>query len=139
MRYILVILFMGLMLHASFVKENNHVIDKDNGLSWQDSEAVENPTMLYTEAVEYCEALKLDEQSDWRLPTLIELQTIVDLTRYEPALQRGFHFGLSKNYWTSTLYADDKDRAWQVDFKSGASQDSRHSYDNNVRCVRSVK
>jgi len=139
MRYILVILTMGLMLQAALVKENLHVLDKENALSWQDSEAVENPTMLYTEAVKYCEALTLDEQSDWRLPTLTELQMIVDLTRYEPALQRGFHFGLSKNYWSSTLYADDIDRAWQIDFKNGASQDSRHSYDYNVRCVRSVK
>ena len=139
MRFIMILGLLHLMLHAAFVKEGAVVKETESALFWQDSEAVESTSMLYAEAVTYCQALVIEEKEDWRLPTLIELQTLIDYNRYDPALQRGFHFGLSKVYWSVSPYANDKDRAWHIDFKSGVSDHSRHSYDYNVRCVRSVK
>ncbi len=123
-------------LMADFVKKGDVVHDSERKLMWQDNGAVESKEVLYGEAKAYCEKLSLAEHDDWRLPTVHELQSIVDLTRYEPAIQRGFHFVASESYWSSTLYADDKDRAWNVDFKSGSTQNSRHSYAFYVRCVR---
>ena len=123
-------------LMADFVKKGDVVHDSERKLMWQDNGAVESKEVLYGEAKTYCKKLSLAEHDDWRLPTVHELQSIVDLTRYEPAIQRGFHFVASESYWSSTLYADDKDRAWNVDFKSGSTQNSRHSYDFYVRCVR---
>ncbi len=123
-------------LMADFVKKGDVVHDSERKLMWQDNGAVESKEVHYGEAKAYCEKLSLAEHDDWRLPTVHELQSIVDLTRYEPAIQRGFHFVASESYWSSTLYADDKDRAWNVDFKSGSTQNSRHSYAFYVRCVR---
>ena len=132
--YLLILLYSG--VNADFVKSEESVKDAEHRLQWQDNRAVEENELLYNEAKAYCKALKLNQNEDWRLPTLLELQTIVDFTRYEPALQRGFHFGLSENYWSSTLYADDESRAWAVNFKNGATEHNRHSYDFYVRCVR---
>ncbi len=123
-------------LMADFVKKGDVVHDSERKLMWQDNGAVESNEVHNGEAKAYCEKLSLAEHDDWRLPTVHELQNIVDLTRYEPAIQRGFHFVASESYWSSTLYADDKDRAWNVDFKSGSTQNSRHSYAFYVRCVR---
>ncbi len=123
-------------LMADFVKKGDVVHDSERKLMWQDNGAVESKEVHYGEAKTYCKKLSLAEHDDWRLPTVHELQSIVDLTRYEPAIQRGFHFVASESYWSSTLYADDKDRAWNVDFKSGSTQNSRHSYAFYVRCVR---
>ena len=124
------------LLMASFVNLGDSVSDSVNNLQWQDNVAVEEKELRYTEAKSYCEALVLNRCDDWRLPTVYELQSTVDLTRYDPALQRGFHFGLSENYWSSTPYADEKDRAWFINFKSGSVEHSRHSYAFYTRCVR---
>lgn len=123
------------LLMASFVKSGEEVYDNVNHLVWQDDAAVEENELKYDEAKEYCADLVIGKKDNWRLPNVYELHSIVDLTRYKPALQWGFHFGLSKNYWSSTAYADDKDRAWFVNFKSGSVEHSRHSYDFYVRCV----
>jgi len=123
-------------LMADFVKKGDVVHDSERKLMWQDNAAVESREMLYGEAKSYCEKLSLAGHGDWRLPTVYELQSIVDLKRYDPAIQRGFHFTASENYWSSTLYADDKDRAWNVNFKSGSMEHNRHSYDFYVRCIR---
>ena len=121
---------------ASFVKSGEVVYDKANHLVWQDDVSVEEKELKYNEAKDYCAALVIEDKDNWRVPNIYELRSIVDFTRYKPALQRGFHFGLSENYWSSTPYADDKDRAWFVNFKSGSVEHSRHSYDFYVRCVR---
>lgn len=136
-RKILFLMILGVSaLMADFVKKGDVVHDSERKLMWQDNGAVESKEVHYGEAKTYCKKLSLAEHDDWRLPTVHELQSIVDLTRYEPAIQRGFHFVASESYWSSTLYADDKDRAWNVDFKSGSTQNSRHSYAFYVRCVR---
>jgi len=136
------IVWMGMfstLLMAEFIKVGETVEERGHHQLWQDNSAVEEKELLFEEAKKYCEGLRFEGHEDWRLPTLYELQRIVDLTRYDPALQRGFHFGLSKNYWSSTPYADDSSRAWEIDFKSGSTEHSRHSYDFYVRCVRDMK
>lgn len=137
---IVLLMLLGLTaLMADFVKKGDVVHDSERKLVWQDNSTVESREMLYGEAKSYCKDLSFAGDDDWRLPTVYELQSIVDLTRYDPAIQRGFHFTASESYWSSTLYADDKVRAWNVDFKSGSTQNSRHSYDYFVRCVRGGK
>jgi len=139
MRLLLVVTLLWSGLQAEFIKQGEVVKDTTHHLLWQDNGAVETEELLFREAYEYCQDLVLEKHDDWRLPTLLELQSIIDYRRYDPALKRGFHFGLSKNYWSSTLYADDKERAWDVNFKSGSSEHNRHSYDFYVRCVRGGK
>lgn len=137
---IVFLMMLGLTaLTADFVKEGDTVRDSKSRLVWQDNSAVESKEMLYAEANDYCKQLVLSKHDDWRLPTAQELQSIVDLTRYDPAIERGFHFSALDSYWSSTLYADDGDRAWDVDFKSGSTEHNRHSYAFFVRCVRGGK
>jgi len=136
----IILMMLGLtVLMADFVKKGETVHDSETKLVWQDNVAVEGKEMLFSEANSYCKKLSLAGAEDWRLPTVEELQGIVDLTRYDPALKRGFHFAASESYWSSTLYADDKDRAWDVNFKSGSTEHNRHSYVYYVRCVRGGK
>jgi len=136
MKIVLFVVLGFTFLLADLHRVENSVVESEHKLLWQDSVDVEKKELLYSEAKVYCAGLTLDKYDDWRLPTVYELESIVDLTQYDPALQRGFHFGLSENYWSSTLYADDKERAWFINFKSGSVEHSRHSYDFYVRCVR---
>ena len=123
-------------LMAEFIKKSDTVLDTKTKLVWQDNSDVAHKEMLYSEADTYCKALVLAGHNDWRLPSLIELRNIVDLTRYKPSISRVFEYTGEENHWSSTLYADDADRAWAVNFKSGGTSHNRQSYDYYVRCVR---
>ena len=124
------------LIQAEFVKKGNTVLDTKSKLVWQDDSAVESEEMLYSEANAYCKQLSLAGHKDWRLPTLRELRNIIDLKRYDPAINRTFEYTGEDSHWSSTLYAGDPVRAWAVDFKSGSTSHNRHSYDYYVRCVR---
>lgn len=56
----------------------------------------------------------------WRLPTIDELHSIVDRSRYSPAIDTDFFTVFSKsNYWSSTPCAWNKKLMWTVGFDSG--------------------
>jgi len=77
--------------------------------------------------------------ADWRLPTVAELRTLVNLGTTNPALDTVFFPYVRKGaYWTGSPLASDSDNAWYVDFYSGFSYagDSR-SKDHYARLVHS--
>jgi hypothetical protein len=58
--------------------------------------------------------------SDWRLPNVKELQSIVDYGRVSPAIDTTYFPNAQSNgYWSSTTYADSTDFAWFVNFNYG--------------------
>ena len=59
--------------------EDGTVTDNATGLMWQQSD--DGNTYDWEEAMSYCENLNLAGYSDWRLPNVKELQSIVDYTR----------------------------------------------------------
>ena len=78
------------------------VTDTVTGLTWQqDDDAV---VKTWEEALSYCEGLELPTgQTDWRLPNIKELRSIVDNTTHSPAINLTYfpstNFG---DYWSST-------------------------------------
>jgi len=72
-------------------------------------------------------------QSDWRLPTIEELLSVVDYTKIDPAAKiSGFH---SSRYWSSTKDSTKK-YAWYLHFSLGRSDYGIRGLSSNVRCVR---
>ncbi len=73
----------------------------------------------------------------WRLPTRAELESILDLSRHNPAIDTDRFPGTESDaYWTSTPYAPNKAAVWVVYF-NGGSVDGYHRYDD--ACVRAVR
>ncbi len=104
---------------------SNCVTDRMTGLMW-----VKNPDAVkrdWFQAVDYCE--NLDGSSgrggytDWRLPNVRELHSLVDFENYSPALPDPHPFVgiIDFCYWTSTSVATDTHRAWWVEFRRGSS------------------
>lgn len=115
------------------------VTDTVTGLMWQQI----GPTdaMNWRDALAYCEALEFAGHTDWRLPDVNELQSLVDYSRCGPSIDTdAFPETEPAFYRTATTIAGTFcDQAWVVDFNLGyvdlyfGSQKSALQY---VRAVR---
>ncbi|MFO1427562.1 MAG: DUF1566 domain-containing protein [Steroidobacteraceae bacterium] len=56
----------------------------------------------------------------WRLPNVVELESLVDISRSAPALPAGHPFiGAAASYWSSTTYYGDVGSAWVLRLADG--------------------
>ncbi len=118
------------------VTDYGTVIDHVAWLEWQREPFPESMTL--DEADKACRALQLGGHADWRLPTRIELLTLVDDTRYEPAIDtERFPDTPSTWFWTATPAArNPSEFAWIVDFYDGDSSYVLRDDSYRVRAVR---
>ncbi|WP_139786638.1 DUF1566 domain-containing protein, partial [Desulfamplus magnetovallimortis] len=118
------------------IKNDNIVEDTQKELEWQrEDDGVER---TWEVACQYCEDLVLDGHSDWRIPDVEELSSIVDYTRYNPSIPANiFNNVKTINYWSGSTRASNTDFAWLVHFYHGNVGYASKPYDKYVRCVRS--
>ena len=128
-----------LMLSSTLLFATSSKQDDKSGLVWQDNQAVAQNEMTQQESISYCQNLKLDSFEDWRLPTVKEFYTIVDLTKNRPALKNGFEVRNDERYWTATPFAKNPDKeVWRISMSYGEVEPYKKSRDYRVRCVRGV-
>ena len=115
--------------------KNGTVTDTDTGLMWQ--QATAPGTYTWDGAISYCVNLTLGGYSDWRLPTIQELISIVDYKKYHPAINADyFHDTKSSCYWTSAPDARSTGHARFVSFYYGDVNYGNKSSSYYVRAVR---
>ena len=126
------------MIGVSLSFASDILNDSKTGLVWQDDSAAKNTKMNWAEAKRYCSDLSLAGHDDWRLPTIKELQSIVDISKYNPAIKKGFkNVSTSDFYWSSSVCVSDTKDAWLVRFKVGSTLNHHDKTDERyVRCVR---
>jgi len=123
------------------------VTDNATGLMW-----VQNPssagigaTYNWASAIATCEALDYASHTDWRLPNIKELISIVDYGRYSGDTQsdiamadKTYFPGIQANYyWSSTIYTPNTGGAIAIHFGNGDSwAKDRSSFYHNVIAVR---
>ena len=135
MKQILLIMIGLSTLYANFTNVGNDIVrDSDTRLEWQD-DAV-GGTIDWTAAINQCESLTLGGHSDWRLPNVNELRSLVDRSQVNPAIVTGFTNTSSNNNWSSTTYESNKLNAWYVNFSVGNVNYSNKGTNYYVRCVR---
>ena len=115
---------------------NETVSDNAIGLMWQKAA----PTAMYTwtDAVAYCPTLTLGSHEDWRLPSLIELASLVDygVAVPGPTINSTVFPGTPANvFWSSTPMAGSAS-AWYVNFNDGSVFFDAVPSKGLVRCVR---
>lgn len=92
------------------------------------------------EASRYCDRLTTGGWSDWRLPSKIELESIVDDTKGFPGPTiepLAFPNTPGRTYWTGSPVAGQSGHAWVVDFFGGGSHYTVTIKETaRVRCVR---
>jgi hypothetical protein len=111
-------------------------VDRVTGLGWQ---RVLSPELHdWAGARATCDCLTLGGYDDWRLPTRIELVSLVDFTRQDPALDpQAFPDTPFEWFWTASPRAEsDPPAAWYVAFFDGDTHHASVDVPYHVRCVR---
>ena len=130
---------------TGFSRDDRLGVVKDDiyKLMWQDGDLSPHE-MTHDEAVHYCENLNSAGFNDWRLPTIKELLSITDDTRFEPAINKAFknvayettdHRG-ERWYWSQTKSAGASSSVWVVNSNDGFVGWRDVSSRRFVRCVR---
>lgn len=127
------------------------VTDNCTGLMWQQATAdvngdgeitdAEHPagdSVDWQHALQYCESLESAGHTDWRLPNVIELQSIVDYERFDPAIDPVFSADMTW-YWTSSSDVSTPVYAWRVIFLYGDVDSHRKNDYTGLRAVRTIK
>ena len=129
----LIIMFTS-VVSADFSRDGDIVTDSVTKLEWQDDDV--SHEMKWREAIDHCESLELGGHNDWRLPNINELKTIIDRSKYNPAIVSTFEHTSSSSYWSSTTNEDYFEDAWRVFFHNGKVDNYGKDGDYCVRCVR---
>ena len=134
--------------------EKQIVEDQITGLMWQDDAEAKTITKPWVTqenydarnysdttgdtATTYCSNLTLGNYTDWRLPTVVELQSIVVEGKSSPTIDTTafVNYTTSYFYWSSTTDASRTYLAWGVYFYFGYTAHLGKSNNNYVRCVR---
>ncbi|MES1171862.1 MAG: DUF1566 domain-containing protein, partial [Bacteroidota bacterium] len=111
------------------------VRDEVTALVWQ--RAVSATTFTWQEAMDYCGGLTLAGWSDWRLPSRIELVSLLDLSQTNPAVNRAAFPGTPGDwFWTASPQAGKPANAWNVYFYFGYVDTNDVQNRSLARCVR---
>jgi hypothetical protein len=119
------------------------VVDDVTHLMWQKTIDGTNtgppPRYGLPTALGYCGSLRLAGYDDWRLPSVVELQSIIDYGHTKPSIDStAFPNTPAGLFWTSTAMVNPVGWAWIVLFDDARTTQARSSEEtySYVRCVR---
>lgn len=113
------------------------VTDKITNLMWQRD--IDAGSFTWDGAKAYCNGSEHENYTDWRLPTAIELTSLVDFTKPSPGPTihtEAFPNAPNDWFWTATQAVSPADTAWAVSFNTGQTSSSEKIGMFRVRCVR---
>ena len=140
---VLMVGFFGLILYctdtqAGYIDNGDGTVtDANTGLMWQQATA-QGDRYRWDQALYYPTGLFLGNYSDWRLPTIEELATLIDSSRYDPAINtKYFPDTVASDYWSCSGCLNVAGCVMRVNFNDGAVYgapvDFYYSY---IRAVR---
>ncbi len=111
------------------------VLDTKTNLEWQ--QTISEDSFTWEAAKTHCSTLSLNGSAPWRLPSMKELQTLVDRRRMVPAIDlKAFPNTPAAHFWTSSPLAGSASDAWYVGFDYGNTYYDAVTNTYRVRCVR---
>jgi len=135
----------GLPNPASYADLGETVLDQVTGLEWQKDPP--DQTFVWDAGLSYCEELSVGDNDDFRLPTRIELMSIMDFTnsgaKFAPSAFAGADGGFYKTAsdWILTIEqrgaGAGRDYAWAFNMSDGILSNAySKATAARLRCVR---
>lgn len=135
-KILLIMIGLSFGLMADLVRDTDTgiVSDSSTGLEWQDTAM--SGVVVWDSAISACEDLDLGTHTDWRLPNINALKSIIDTNNDNPAIS-GIFTETGNVFWSSTSAKSIEGNAWIVDFHNGnVNVSDKNDTTANVRCVR---
>ena len=143
--FILVVFSQSIFAESKYIRVNNVVFDKELKLYWQDDIEASNTKLNLKDSIKYCNDLKLNDYTNWRLSTYEELLSIGNYEVYKPTINKSFKNSASGHFWSIIYKRVAYGSAWtpqndfyvkRIYFSDGYSYDNDRTGKAYVRCVR---
>ena len=118
---------------VSLIRGDSVVVDQRSGLMWADTQYVS--VSRWHRALSYCERLVYAGFSDWRLPNIRAMSSVVDFGQSQFSINFPSS-PMNRAYWTSSTYEGDKSKAWTVVFDGRIEAFDKSSSTADARCIR---
>ena len=125
-----------MLISLSLSTASDVFIDDKTGLTWQDDTDAKDIKKDWQGAIDLCHSLHLAGHDDWRLPSVKELQGIIEMSQDSSNKKRFKYIGGSGYYWSSSAHESSEEFAWMMNFKRGYEYNNYKTYERYVRCVR---
>ena len=104
--------------HYQLLPDGLNARDIRTGLIWR--RAIEPGMFTYKQAVDHAARIAQQTGWPWRIPNKQELETLVEKTRMNPAIDTVvFPATPSTGFWSSSLHERDHNYAWEINFSVG--------------------
>lgn len=100
---------------------NNRILDRLTGLTWYENADPGRGPITWKQALELVAELRSATGRPWRLPSINELDSLTDASRFDPALPVGHPFtDVREGYWSATSSGYEPDWAYCLYLTKGA-------------------
>ena len=107
-----------------FTENKQTIYDNDTGLTWLRDANVHKDMMDWNSTFDLISEMNSEREyghNDWRVPNIIELESLADMGQHSPALPNDHSFNeVQEYYWSSTTSMYDMDYAWVLYMVDGA-------------------
>lgn len=116
-------------------------IDRATGLmwptDWSGAGGNSGNTLSWSNAIAYANGLELGGFTDWKLPNINQLKSIVSLANYAPAIDTTYFLHVALVLlWASTTHVVLTDSAWFLGVEDGGSYHQLKGNAANLLCCR---
>ncbi len=122
----------------NFTREKDIITDNIHNLQWQDETKTKVEKYNFSDAKAYCTNLKLNGYKNWRVPTVKEYISILDLTKNNPATYDEFFYTAYNDPYWSNHTTKNNFYGWYMDFEDGKVDYLNFHFKYYVRCVRNL-